>query len=132
MIAKIEKRHNNVEITIGVVNSYSTTLKYKDTLTGNTISCGCSGSGEDKVLTADFPLLCISVIITDQDIVNELWAGFFNDDSPARVFKAVMSELTSEQVFDMFQYISNIVFEKGVKKGRSEKLNEILAVLKPD
>lgn len=132
MNVKVEKRHDTVEITIGSKSSYSTTLKYKDVLTGNAISCGYSGDGKDKVLTASFPLLCIRMVVTDQDVVNELWAGFFNLDSPDRVFKTVMSELTSEQVFDMFQHISNIVFEKGVKKGRSEKLKEILDVLKPD
>lgn len=132
MITKVEKKHSEMLVQIGdEIHGYSGMKQHGNPLTGASVSF-CRGNtihnSDQRLISVDLPLYLWRIEITDPIIIERIckepkdqWADL--------AVKIVMEQLTPDQLFGLMQHTTNLVFEKGVAKGRKEKLAEVHEVL---
>lgn len=133
MRTKVEKCLHEVLIFIGDdILGYSGTVIHKNPITGSSTSfCGGNAvnNSDQRLITVDVPLFMWRIEITDPTIIDEFRKEPNKDRWEDIAFKVVMKELSSQELFLLIKHTTNMIFEKGVKKGKQDKLTELHEVL---
>lgn len=133
MITKIDKKSDDTVIVIGEHSGgYSGQIVFRDSLSGEniTLTSDTSYSSNKKFIFARYPLFLLEIHIFDQNLVAKIQReeiiGIWSDLILSEAFSILGS---TNQLHDAFLEIVNRIFDKGVEKGKTEKVNEFRTLL---